>query len=58
MLQLNIVYEVPLSLVRKAPSLSFIIQYRSKPEVLRNWFLPVCVRVGWPGNGHYLTLGA
>jgi hypothetical protein len=34
----------------QASSLGFIIWYCLQPEVLKNWFLPVCLRVGWPDN--------
>jgi hypothetical protein len=44
MIQFIVTNEVPLGLVRQVPGLGFVIQYHSKPEVLKNWFSLVWVR--------------
>jgi hypothetical protein len=45
--------EVPLGPICQTLGLSFIIWYLFDLEVLRDRFLPVHVRVGWPSNGYY-----
>jgi hypothetical protein len=45
------VIEVPLSLACQAPALSFVIRYRSKPEVLKDQLLLARVGTGLPGDG-------
>jgi hypothetical protein len=45
------VIEVPLSLACQAPGLSFVIRYRSEPEVLKDQLLLVRVGTGLPGDG-------
>jgi hypothetical protein len=45
------VIEVPLSLACQALGLSFVIRYRSEPEVLKDRLLLVRVGTGLPGDG-------
>jgi hypothetical protein len=57
MIHLTAVDEVLLSPACQAPGFDFIVWYCSEPDIFRDRFSPVHVRVTWPGNGCYFQPG-
>jgi hypothetical protein len=57
MIQFIVVDEISLGPAHEMLGLGFIIGYCSQPEVLRDWFSPVYLRVGRSDDSRYLTLG-
>jgi hypothetical protein len=54
MIHFVIMDEVPFGMVCQALGLSFVIEYRSEPEVHENWFLPVSVGARRTCDSRYL----
>jgi hypothetical protein len=57
MIQLVVMDEAPLSLVRQESGVGLVIQHSSESEVLVDRLPPVCGGAGQPSDGHYFHPG-